>query len=303
MRLPPHVNIREVGPRDGLQNEDAVLATSDKLRLIDVLNRSGLAEIEVGSFVKAQHVPQMADTADVFAQLRRAPGVIYSAIAPNLVGAQRAISAGADAIQVFLSASESHNYSNVNMGIEQSLAATGDMASTVRRANVPFDAVLSVAFGCPFEGDVPIDRVLDLCERLFALGAGEITLGDTTGMGHPLLVQQVVLAFYERFPGQRLRLHLHSARGAGLANILAALQIGIVDFDSSVGGIGGCPFAPGAPGNLCTEDLVHMLHEMGIATGLNLTVLMEAARLLEQMLGHTVPSQTIKAGICKHLTG
>jgi hydroxymethylglutaryl-CoA lyase len=303
MRLPPHVTIREVGPRDGLQNEDAVLATQDKLRLIDVLNRSGLSEIEIGSFVRPQNVPQMADTAEVFAQLRRAPGVVYSAIAPNLVGAQRAIAAGADAIQVFLSASESHNHSNVNMSVEQSLAATADMAALVQAAVVPFDAVLSVAFGCPFEGDVPIVRVLELCERLLALGAREITLGDTTGMGHPLLVQQVVLAFRERFPAQRLRLHLHSARGAGLANILAALQLGIVDFDSSVGGIGGCPFAPGAPGNLCSEDLAHMLHEMGVATGLDLLVLMEAARLLEQMLGHTVPSQTIKAGICKHLTG
>jgi hydroxymethylglutaryl-CoA lyase len=302
LNLPQRVSIREVGPRDGLQNEDVILTTAQKLQLIDALANSGLTEIEVGSFVRPQNVPQMADTAEVFAALNRHKGVIYSAIAPNLTGAQRAIAAGADAIQVFLSASESHNQSNVNMGIEQSLNAVTTMAGAVRQAGKAFDAVLSVAFGCPFEGHVPIPRVLELCERLLNLGAGQLTLGDTTGMAHPLLVQQVVHAFQERFPRQPLRLHLHSARGAGLANILAALQLGITEYDSSVGGIGGCPFAPGAPGNLCTEDLTHMLHEMGVATGLDLAKLMETARLLEQMLGHEVPSQTIKAGICKHLT-
>lgn len=299
--LPRRAHIREVGPRDGLQNEDVVLATADKLRLIDALGATGLTEIEVGAFVRPQNVPQMADTAEVFATLRRRPGVVYSAIAPNTVGARRAMEAGADAVQVFLSASESHNQSNVNMGVEQSLANVAAMAAIVREAGKPFDAVLSVAFGCPFEGDVPIERVLELCGRLLDLGAQQLTLGDTTGMGHPVLVRQVCLAFQERFPRQPLRLHLHSARGAGLANILAALEVGIFEFDSSVGGIGGCPFAPGAPGNLCTEDLTHMLHEMGIDTGLDLPALMETARMLERLLGHTVPSQTIKAGICKHL--
>ena len=301
--LPSRVSIREVGPRDGLQNEEVILTTAQKLRLIDTLGATGLTQIEVGSFVRAQNVPQMADTPEVFAALQRRPGVIYSAIAPNLVGARRAVAAEADAIEVFLSASESHNQSNVNMGIAQSLAAVADMAALVCGAGVAFDAVISVAFGCPFEGDVPIARVIALCERLLSLGVGQLTLGDTTGMAHPLLVQQVVLAFRERFPDRDLRLHLHSARGAGLANILAALQVGVSEFDSSLGGIGGCPFAPGAPGNLCTEDLTHMLHEMGIATGLDLPSLIDAARLLEQMLGHEVPGQTIKAGICKHLTG
>lgn len=301
--LPRRVHIREVGPRDGLQNEDVILSTADKLRLIEALGATGLREIEVGAFVRAQNVPQMADTATLFAALRRRPGVSYYAIAPNLVGARRAVEAGADAVQVFLSASESHNQSNVNMSVAQSLAQVADMAEVVRSAGCPFDAVLSVAFGCPFEGDVPLTRVLELCGRLLDLGAEQLTLGDTTGMGHPLLVQQVVLAFRERFPRQALRLHLHSARGAGLANILAALQVGVTEYDSSVGGIGGCPFAPGAPGNLCTEDLTHMLHEMNIETGLSLPALMETARLLEAMLGHPVPSQTIKAGICKHLTG
>lgn len=301
--LPTQVHIREVGPRDGLQNEETILSTADKLRLIDALGATGLTEIEVGAFVRAENVPQMADTAEVFARLTRLPGVTYSAIAPNVVGARRAVAAGVDAVQVFLSASESHNRSNVNMGVEQSLANVAEMSALVRAAGMPFDAVLSVAFGCPFEGHVPIERVLDLCGRLLDLGAGQLTLGDTTGMAHPVLVRQVVLAFRERFPRQPLRLHLHSARGAGLANILAALEVGVTEFDSSIGGIGGCPFAPGAPGNLCTEDLTHMLHEMGIATGLDLPALMETALLLERMLGHVVPGQTIKAGICKHLTG
>lgn len=300
-RLPDRVHIREVGPRDGLQNEEKILTTAAKLRLIDSLTATGLRDIEVGAFVRPQNVPQMADTAEVFAGLQRRPGVIYSAIAPNVVGARRAVAAGADAVQVFLSASESHNQSNVNMSVTQSLAAVAEMAEIVRSAGRPFDAVLSVAFGCPFEGDVPIPQVLELCARLLDLGAGQLTLGDTTGMAHPILVQQVVLAFRERFPRQPLRLHLHSARGAGLANILAALQVGITEFDSSIGGIGGCPFAPGAPGNLCTEDLVHMLHEMRIDTGLDLYALMDCARMLERMLGHVVPGQTIKAGVCKHL--
>ncbi|MFV9506172.1 MAG: hydroxymethylglutaryl-CoA lyase [Oscillochloridaceae bacterium umkhey_bin13] len=302
MRLPSQVQIREVGPRDGLQNEAVVLATSAKLGLIHDLAAAGLTQIEVGAFVKPQQVPQMADTDAVFAALERQTGVIYSAIAPNLVGARRAIAARAAMVQVFLSASEAHNQSNVNMGIAQSLTQVAEMSSLVRGAGITFDAVISVAFGCPFEGHVPIERVMDLAQRLFDLGAEQVTLGDTTGMAHPMLVQQVVLAFQAHFPRKPLRLHLHSARGAGLANVLAAMQLGIDEFDSSVGGIGGCPFAPGAPGNLCTEDLTHMLHEMGVATGLDLPALMRTARTLEALLGHEVPSQTIKAGICKHLT-
>jgi len=299
--LPTNVSVREVGPRDGLQNEDVILSTDQKVRLINALSTTGLEYIEVGAFVRPQNVPQMADTAEVFARLDRQPGVIYSAIAPNAVGAQRAVAAGADAIQVFLSASESHNQNNVNMSIAQSLAQAADIAAITHGAGRLFDAVLSVVFGCPFEGDVPIERVLDLCGRLLDLGAAQITLGDTTGMGHPRLVQAVAGAFRERFPRATLRLHPHSARGAGLANVLAALEVGVDRFDASAGGIGGCPFAPGAPGNICSEDLIHMLHEMGIATGVDLPALLECARLLERLLGHEVPGQTIKAGLCKHL--
>jgi hydroxymethylglutaryl-CoA lyase len=299
--LPGRVSIREVGPRDGLQHEDIVLTTAQKLALIDALAACGLRQIEVGSFVRPAQVPQMADTDELFAVLERRPGVTYSAIVPNAVGARRAVTAGADAVMVFLSASESHNQSNVNMSIAASLAQAADVAAIMHAAGRPFEGVISVAFGCPFEGAVPIARVLELAERLLDMQAVQITLGDTTGMAHPLLVQQVVQAFRERFPRAGLRLHPHSARGAGLANVLTALAAGVDRFDASVGGIGGCPFAPGAPGNICTEDLVHLLHEMGIATGINLPQLMEAARLLERLLGHEVPGQTIKAGICRHL--
>jgi hydroxymethylglutaryl-CoA lyase len=301
MHLPERVSIREVGPRDGLQNEPVTLSTLQKLELIDRLAAAGLALIEAGAFVRPQNVPQMADTAEVFARLARRPGVVYSAIVPNAVGARRAVEAGAGAIQVFLSASESHNRSNVNMSVAQSLEQAAAVAEVARAAHTPFDGVLSVVFGCPFEGDVPLARVLELAGRLLDLGAEQITLGDTTGMAHPRLVQEVFLAFAARFPRAAARFHPHSARGAGLANVLAAMQVGVDRFDASAGGIGGCPFAPGAPGNICTEDLVHMLHEMGVATGVDLPLLLDAARLLEQMLGREVPSQTLKAGLCKHL--
>jgi hydroxymethylglutaryl-CoA lyase len=299
--LPARVSIREVGPRDGLQNEDVILTTAQKIALINCLSDSGLEYIEVGSFVHPRAVPQMADTAEVFARIERHADIVYSAIAPNRKGAQRALDADADAIQVFLSTSESHNQSNVNMSIAESLDQAAEIAQLVRAAGKLFDAVLSVVFGCPFEGDVPITRVLDIANRLIDMGAQQITLGDTTGMAHPRLVQEVCLAFADRFPHVPIRFHPHSARGAGLANVLAALQVGVTRFDASVGGIGGCPFAPGAPGNVCTEDMAHMFHEMGIATGIKLPNVLNCARNLEALLGHEVPGQTIKAGICGHL--
>lgn len=306
-KLPKRVSIREVGPRDGLQHEDVILTTAQKIALINGLADAGLRLIEVGSFVRPAYVPQMADTAEVFAGITRHPQVLYSAIVPNQVGARRAIEAGVDIMQVFLSSSESHNQSNVNMSIAQSLEQAASIATIARATGTHFEAVLSVVFGCPFEGDVPIGRVLAISERLMALGIHQLTLGDTTGMAHPQLVQQVIHAFQEYFPraiandAVPMRLHLHSARGAGLANVLAGLQAGVERYDASVGGIGGCPFAPGAPGNLCSEDLVHMLHEMGIETGIDLIALIAQAQQLEGMLGRTVPGQTIKAGICKHL--
>jgi hydroxymethylglutaryl-CoA lyase len=300
--LPSTVKVKEVGPRDGLQSESVVLATDNKLRLIDCLGAAGLREIEATSFVSPKAIPALADAVEVFANLERRPGAVYSAIVPNEKGARRAVDAEADEIQVFLAATESYNRSNVRMSVEESLKQSARVAVIVLKANVSFVAVLSVAFGCPYEGPVSPERVLDLCGRLIELGAGEITFGDTTGMAYPTQVRELSASYQDRYPEVPLRLHFHNTRGMGLANVLAALEVGVDRFDASVGGLGGSPYAPGATGNICTEDLVHMLHEMGIATGVDLEALIGCARLLEGFLGHGLPGQVMKAGICGHLT-
>ncbi len=300
--LPASVKVKEVGPRDGLQAEDAILPTEDKLRLIDCLADAGLREIETSSFVHPKAIPPLADAAEVFADLERRPGVVYSAIVPNEKGAERAVEAGADEIQVFLAATEGYNQSNVKMSVEESLEQAARIAEIVLEANIPFVAVLSVAFGCPYEGPVSPERVLDLCGRLIELGAGEITFGDTTGMAYPTQVRELCESYQDRYPEVPLRLHFHNTRGMGLANVLAALEIGVVRFDASVGGLGGSPYAAGATGNISTEDLVHMLHEMGIETGVDLEALIGCAQFLEELLEHELPGQVMKAGICGHLT-
>lgn len=300
--LPPVVKVKEVGPRDGLQSESVMLATEDKLRLINCLGAAGLREIEATSFVSPKAIPSLADATEVFANLARRPGVVYSAIVPNEKGAHRAVEAGADEIQVFLAATESYNRSNVRMSVEQSLGQSARVAEIVLETNVPFVAVLSTAFGCPYEGTVSPERVLDICGRLIEIGVGEITFGDTTGMAYPTQVRELSAAYRRRYPGTPLRLHFHNTRGMGLANVLAALEVGVDRFDASVGGLGGSPYAPGATGNICTEDLVHMLHEMGIKTGIDLEALIGCARLLEELLDHELPGQVMKAGICGHLT-
>ena len=300
--LPASVKVKEVGPRDGLQAEDAILPTEDKLRLIDCLADAGLRAIETSSFVHPKAIPPLADAAEVFADLERRPGVVYSAIVPNEKGAERAVEAGADEIQVFLAATEGYNQSNVKMSVEESLEQAARIAEIVLEANIPFVAVLSVAFGCPYEGPVSPERVLDLCGRLIELGAGEITFGDTTGMAYPTQVRELCESYQDRYPEVPLRLHFHNTRGMGLANVLAALEVGVVRFDASVGGLGGSPYAAGATGNISTEDLVHMLHEMGIETGVDLEALIGCAQLLEELLEHELPGQVMKAGICGHLT-
>ena len=300
--LPASVKVKEVGPRDGLQAEDAILPTEDKLRLIDCLADAGLREIETSSFVHPKAIPPLADAAEVFADLERRTGVVYSAIVPNEKGAERAVEAGADEIQVFLAATEGYNQSNVKMSVEESLEQSARIAEIVLEANIPFVAVLSVAFGCPYEGPVSPERVRDLCGRLIELGAGEITFGDTTGMAYPTQVRELCESYQDRYPDVPLRLHFHNTRGMGLANVLAALEVGVVRFDASVGSLGGSPYAAGATGNISTEDLVHMLHEMGIETGVDLEALIGCAQLLEELLEHELPGQVMKAGICGHLT-
>lgn len=301
---PAQVSIREVGPRDGLQNESAWVPTEQKIALINALANTGLKRIEAVSFVHPKAIPQMRDAAEVVAGIERVPGVVYSAIVPNAAGANRAVAAKMDEVEIFLSASESHNRKNVRMSVAESLEAAQEIARILGEANMPFDAVISTAFGCPYEGDVPVERVMWVAEKLLELSPRpvRITLGDTTGMANPLLVDRIVGEFQEKFPDVTLSLHFHNTRGSGLANVLAGLQRGVTYFDSSLGGLGGCPYAPGATGNITTEDLVNMLHDMGISTGIDLEKLLECARLAQAFVGRELPSQVLKAGPRTRLT-
>ncbi len=304
LSFPRQVNIREVGPRDGLQNEANWVPTEQKIALLNALSQTGLKRIEAVSFVHPKAIPQMRDAAEVVAGLERGPSVIYSAIVPNPLGARRAVEAGMDEVEIFLSASESHNLKNVRMSVAESLSAAQEIAAILGGASLPFDAVISTAFGCPYEGDVPVERVLWVAERLLELTPQplRLTLGDTTGMANPAQVYQMVEAFKERFPGVTLALHFHNTRGSGLANVLAGLQAGVTYYDASLGGLGGCPYAPGATGNITTEDLVNMLHDMGIETGIDLDKLVECARLAQDFVGRELPSQVLKAGPRSRLT-
>ncbi|MDB5081717.1 MAG: pyruvate carboxyltransferase [Chloroflexi bacterium] len=295
---PTQVSIREVGPRDGLQNEAGWVPTGQKIALINALANTGLKRIEAVSFVHPKAIPQMRDAAEVIAGIERVPGVNYSAIVPNAAGARRAVAAAMDEVEIFLSASESHNRKNVRMSVAESLAAAQEIAQILGEAKMPFDAVISTAFGCPYEGDVPVERVMWVAEKLLELTPTpvRITLGDTTGMANPVLVDRITGEFQARFPGRTLSLHFHNTRGSGLANVLAGLQRGVTHYDSSLGGLGGCPYAPGATGNITTEDLVNMLHDMGISTGIDLEKLLECARLAQDYVGHELPGQVLKAG-------
>ena len=301
---PGQVSIREVGPRDGLQNEAAWVPTEQKIALINALANTGLKRIEAVSFVHPKAIPQMRDAAEVVAGIERVPGVSYSAIVPNAAGANRAVTAGMDEVEIFLSASESHNRKNVRMSVAESLVAAQEVAQILGQARLPFDAVISTAFGCPYEGDVPVERVMWLAEKLLELSPRpvRITLGDTTGMANPVLVDRIVGEFQQRFPDVTLSLHFHNTRGSGLANVLAGLQRRVTHYDSSLGGLGGCPYAPGATGNITTEDMVNMLHDMGIDTGIDLEKLLGCARLAQDFVGRELPSQVLKAGPRTRLT-
>lgn len=302
--FPKEVSVREVGPRDGLQNEASWVPTEQKIALINALSHTGLRRIEAVSFVHPKAIPQMRDAVEVMAGIERVPGVVYSAIVPNATGAKRAIETGVDEVEIFLSASESHNQKNVRMSTQDSLNAAREIAEILGAANLPFDAVISTAFGCPYEGDVPVERVLWVAEKLLELQPQplRITLGDTTGMANPAQVYEICQKFQERFPGVTLSLHFHNTRGTGLANVLAGLQAGVRYFDSSLGGLGGCPYAPGATGNITTEDMVNMLDDMGIHTGIKLEKLLECAKLAQDFVGRELPSQVLKAGPRTRLT-
>lgn len=293
---PARVTIVEVGLRDGLQAERTILPTAQKLELAERLLDAGLRHLEVTSFVSPRAVPQLADAAELLAALGRRPGVELSALVPNAKGAERAVAARVDAMVVFLSASESHNRKNLNRPIDHSLADVAEVTRIAEPARIPVHAALSVCFGCPFEGEVPLAQVLRIAEDLAMLGIRRLSLGDTTGMATPPLVRERVEALRAELPGLELALHFHNTRGIGLCNVMAGLDCGIDRFESSIGGLGGCPFAPGATGNVVTEDLVYLLEECGVATGVDLERLILAAQAMERAVGHPLPGQVMKAG-------
>ncbi len=293
--LPPRVRIVEVGPRDGLQNERAPIDTATKVALVDALTAAGLPVIEVGAFVSPQWVPQMADTAEVFRSIRRAPGVAYTALVPNTIGLRRAIAAGVTEVAVFAAASETFSSRNINQTVEQSLEAYADVVREAAESSVRVRAYLSTAFGCPYEGVVPAARVVDVAARLRDMGAYEVAVSDTIGVAHPGQVWDVLAALESRLPISDLALHFHDTRGTALANVLAGLQAGVTTFDASAGGLGGCPYAPGAAGNLATEDLVSMLDGLEIRTGVDVAQVVRASSSIEPHLGHSLPSRYVQA--------
>jgi hydroxymethylglutaryl-CoA lyase len=293
---PPAVRVREVGPRDGIQSERAHVATADKIALIAALARSGLRYIEAVSFVSPKAIPQMADAREVWAGLDRDPTVFYSALVPNRKGAEAAAECGVDGMQVFLAASDSYNLKNVRKSTEESIADVREVVEVGRRAGIPVEGTISTAFGCPYEGDVSVARVVAVTRRVVDAGIGTISYGDTTGMGTPRRVQRVIAGIRHAVPDLTLNMHFHDTRGTGLANVLAALEMGVDYFDSSIGGMGGSPYAAGATGNIATEDLVHMLSDMEIDTGITFDALLDAARLAQGLIEGELPSKVLKAG-------
>jgi len=294
-KLPARVSIREVGPRDGLQNE-APVPTDAKVSLLDALSATGVSRIEAVSFVHPKAIPQMADADEVWAAARKAPGVRYSALVPNSRGARRALAAGFGELEVVVSASDTHNRHNVNRSTDESLADIAALIGEVHAAGATIEVVVSTSFGCPYEGDVDARRVASIVDRVLADGADRIAFGDTTGMATPRRVAEVLDLVRPRHPEVPTLLHFHNTRGTALANILTALRYGITEYDASVGGLGGCPYAPGATGNVATEEVVHMLHDMGIETGVDLDALIDAARLAERIVGRELPSGVLRAG-------
>lgn len=296
--IPRAVRIREVGPRDGFQNEPETIATEDKVRLVELLARTGLRRLEVTSFVRADVVPQLADGREVLERADIPDEVAVSVLVPNMRGLKAALEVREriDEVNVFLSASETHNRHNVNRSVEESLEGLEQVLARATEEGLRCEGVISTSFGCPYEGYVPFERVFEIARRLSAAGAVEIGFGDTTGMANPVQVGEFFRRAAEEVPGVELTAHFHDTRGQALANVLAALEVGVESFESSFGELGGCPVPPGATGNVASEDLVSMLREMGIETGIDLDRLLEAARAAQEVLGRPLGSHTLVAG-------
>jgi hydroxymethylglutaryl-CoA lyase len=296
--LPDRVRIREVGPRDGFQNEPEVIATADKVRLIELLGEAGLRRIEVTSFVRPDVIPQLADAEEVLDSVRLPEEVAVSVLIPNERGLERALAHRErfQEINGFLSASETHNLKNVGRSVEESLSGLRRTFARARAEGLRCEGVISTSFGCPYEGSVPVARVLQIAQDLAEAGCEEVGFGDTTGMANPLAVGEFFAVAFAELPGVELTAHFHNTRGQGLANVLAALECGVESFESSFGELGGCPVPPGATGNIATEDLISMLHEMGIETGVDLGQLIEASRAAQEVLGRPLGSHVLSAG-------
>jgi isopropylmalate/homocitrate/citramalate synthase len=293
--MPDRVKVCETGPRDGLQNEREIVSTADKVRFIDMLSASGLAVIETTSFVRPDAIPQLTDAEDVMARIERRPGVTYLCLTPNARGLDRARAAGVRAVAVFTAASETFAKRNINMTIDESLATFAGVVKTARADGLWVRGYISMAFGCPYEGRVPVENVVRVANALAEMGVDEISIGDTIGIATPNQVVDVAGALQTYMPVERLAMHFHDTRGTALANVVAALQMNVSIFDSSAGGLGGCPYAPGATGNLATEDLLYMLHGMGIETGVDLERVRDASRFMAGAIGRDVVSRAYRA--------
>jgi hydroxymethylglutaryl-CoA lyase len=295
--LPDAVEVNEVGPRDGFQAEEAFIPTKRKVEIIDALSRTGVARVQVTSVVHPKAVPQLIDAEEVIARIERVPGVRYTVLVPNLRGAERAVPMGADGWELMLSVTDSHSRSNANRSTEEALEGMEPVVALARQNGVEeVTGAMATALGCPFEGKVPFERVLYVAEAYRAMGVRHVSVADTVGVADPRLVFETMAGLKEKLPDVGFALHLHNTRGMALANVLAALQAGVTEFDSSVGGLGGCPFAPGATGNVSTEDLVHMLDLMGVRSGVDLDAVLDVAREVKEVVGHPLESAVARAG-------
>ncbi|MDC6451622.1 hydroxymethylglutaryl-CoA lyase [Alphaproteobacteria bacterium] len=290
------VKITEVGPRDGFQSEKTILKTEDKIDIINNLIEAGFPRIEFSSFVSPKAIPQLADAEIILNKVNRSSQTTLAALVPNTRGALRAVEAKLDEIVVFLSASESHNKKNVNRSVKESLLGFKEIADIAGRNNIPIQGDIATAFGCPFEGNISSKKLADISKEYKLMGFKGVTLGDTTGMATPPVVIDAINAIRDNVPDFNITLHFHNTRGVGLANVMSGLNLGITDYESCFGGMGGCPFAPNATGNICSEDLIYLLHEMGIETGIDLDKIISIAKKVESLVGHKLPGQVMRAG-------
>lgn len=295
MKWPTEVTVKEVGPRDGLQNEATFLATEDKIAWINQISQTGLRHVEITSFVNPKWIPALADASEVALGIQRVPGVVYSALVPNRQGLERALAAHVDEVAVFLSASETHNRKNSNKTIEETFPVLREVVQAALAANKQVRGYVSTVFGCPYEGNIAADSVIRVADELFDMGIGELSLGDTIGVANPAQVQRMLELLLKRYPADKLAMHFHDTRGTAMANILASLDMGIRTFDASLGGMGGCPYAVGASGNVATEDVHYMLEGMGIRTGIDAERLLEAARYIQRKMNRSLASHTLQA--------